>query len=301
MKINFRVSKRFFTTEWWTSRLSFIIRNEESLEEKHYIPYTPAKIIFFSFIIFVFIFGSGFFLASKLYQGKSVGADEGETARQLYTLKFQVDSLTREFSEQNNYLQNVNKILKGDIQYMKNEAPLHVDTNKNKVNQDKVKVSKDSINIDYVDKAELRLREELENGDQLFTSFSSSKQSLKDLLLFSPIKGIISEGYSIVNNHYGVDIVAEKDEPIKSIAEGTVVMSSWTDDTGYVIAIQHQSNLISVYKHCSNLLKDAGEYVKAGEIVAIIGNTGKFTTGPHLHFELWHQGYPVNPEELISF
>lgn len=299
MKIKFRISKRFFTTEWWTSRLSFIIRNEESLEEKHHVPYTPAKIIFFAFILFVFTFGSGFFLASKMFSGQTLSADDGETARQLYDLKYQVDSLTDEYNRQNNFLDNLSKILGEDVQYMKDDTPLTIDSSKPK--KDKIVATKDSINIDYMDKAELRLREELEQGEQFLASYSRTNQSLKDLLLFSPIKGIVSEGYNISNNHYGVDIVAEKDEPIKAIAEGTVIVSSWTDDTGYVIAVQHQANLISVYKHCSSLLKKSGDYVKSGEIVAIIGNTGKFTTGPHLHFELWHQGNPVNPEELISF
>ncbi|MEM9983347.1 MAG: M23 family metallopeptidase, partial [Bacteroidota bacterium] len=113
--------------------------------------------------------------------------------------------------------------------------------------------------------------------------------------------GIVSEKYSSKAKHYGTDIVSKKNEPIKSVTDGTVILSSWTEDTGNVIAIQHKSNIISIYKHNSVLLKKVGDVVKAGEVVAIVGNTGKFTTGPHLHFELWYNGNPVNPERFISF
>jgi murein DD-endopeptidase MepM/ murein hydrolase activator NlpD len=98
-----------------------------------------------------------------------------------------------------------------------------------------------------------------------------------------------------------VDVVAKKDEPVKCVADGTVILSSWTNDTGHIIAIQHQGNLISVYKHNSVLLKKAGNFVRAGEIISVIGNSGELTTGPHLHFELWHNSNPVNPEIFVSF
>lgn len=118
---------------------------------------------------------------------------------------------------------------------------------------------------------------------------------------FSPIKGIVTEKFQPLSSHYGVDIASKKDEAIKSCLDGTVIMSSWTSETGYVIAIQHNNNLISLYKHNSILLKKIGGFVRAGEAIAIVGNTGEISSGPHLHFELWYNGSAVNPEEYINF
>ena len=111
----------------------------------------------------------------------------------------------------------------------------------------------------------------------------------------------MSDSYNAKSDHLGVDIVAKQDEPVKVVAEGTVVFASWTQDSGYVIAVQHRGNLLSLYKHNSDLLKNVGNFVTAGEVISIIGNTGELTSGPHLHFELWYNGNPVDPEEFIRF
>ena len=111
---------------------------------------------------------------------------------------------------------------------------------------------------------------------------------------------IITDGFNPKTDHYGIDMVAQENEPVRSVADGVVIMSSWTLDGGYVVAIQHPGNLISVYKHNSELFKNVGNFVAAGEVVATIGNTGELTSGPHLHLELWHNGNPVNPEEYIA-
>src|SRR5690606_7227816 len=120
--------------------------------------------------------------------------------------------------------------------------------------------------------------------------------------LFLPTLTVfISDRYNVKNGHYGVDVVARSNEPIKAIADGTVILASRTQDSGYVIAIQHRGNLISVYKHNAELLKKVGTFVNAGEIVAIVGNSGEMTDGPHLHFELWYNGNSLNPEEFVTF
>jgi len=123
----------------------------------------------------------------------------------------------------------------------------------------------------------------------------------KRLFFFSPITGFVSDKYDAKRGHFGVDVVTKANEPIKSIADGTVILSSWTQDSGYVIMVQHQANLISVYKHNAELLKKAGTFVNAGEILSIVGNSGEMTSGPHLHFELWYNGNPLNPEEFVTF
>lgn len=124
---------------------------------------------------------------------------------------------------------------------------------------------------------------------------------LSQLFITAPVAGTISAGYDKEIDHYGIDILAPKNTPIKSILEGKVISSDWTLETGNTIFIQHPHNIISVYKHNSVLLKKSGDHVRAGEAIAIIGNTGTLSDGPHLHFEMWYNGNPVNPINFITF
>jgi murein DD-endopeptidase MepM/ murein hydrolase activator NlpD len=117
----------------------------------------------------------------------------------------------------------------------------------------------------------------------------------------SPVSGKISKSLDLSEGHYGVDIVTRKDEPIKATLEGVVLMSTWTATEGNVIVLQHHNDLISIYKHCSVLLVQNGDKVEIGDPVGIVGNTGEYSTGPHLHFELWQNGIVLNPQEFISF
>ena len=122
-----------------------------------------------------------------------------------------------------------------------------------------------------------------------------------NFVLFPPVKGTISQDFNAKEKHYAIDVVTSKDAPVKSAADGTVIFSEWTAETGYVIIIEHSNNLISVYKHNSQLSKDQGSLVKAGEVIATAGNTGELSTGAHLHFELWSDGYPIDPTNFIDF
>lgn len=128
-----------------------------------------------------------------------------------------------------------------------------------------------------------------------------AKTGISHLNFVPPVRGIISQSFSPKDTHWGVDIVASKDAIIRSVLSGTIIMAAWTLETGYIIGVQHDNNFVSFYKHNSKLLKKTGDRISAGEGIAIIGNTGEYTTGPHLHFELWHEGKPVNPERYIVF
>jgi murein DD-endopeptidase MepM/ murein hydrolase activator NlpD len=130
---------------------------------------------------------------------------------------------------------------------------------------------------------------------------SSNDMPLEQLYFIPPITGVVSEQFMPDKKHYGTDILAPKNTPVKATLDGFVVSSDWTLKTGNTISIQHSNNLISFYKHNSALLKETGNFVKAGEALAIIGNTGTLSNGPHLHFELWHKGKPINPEDFITF
>ncbi len=132
-------------------------------------------------------------------------------------------------------------------------------------------------------------------------AFMGNDNGMGNVFFFTPINGTVSQSFEAEKGHMGVDIVAEKNEGIKATLDGTVMFASWTSDAGHVIQIQHSNNLVSVYKHNSVLLKEVGEKVEAGEPIAIIGNSGQYSSGPHLHFELWQNGTPINPQMYINF
>ena len=146
------------------------------------------------------------------------------------------------------------------------------------------------------------LRKQIESQDQYrlaFTEGGNSKNNTSSFFFFTPLNGLISNSFNAAENHYGVDIVAKENEAIKATLDGTVIIAAWTLETGYIIELQHENNLVSVYKHNSALMKKTGQYVKAGEVIAIVGNTGEQTSGPHLHFELWSAGSPIDPQDFM--
>lgn len=162
-----------------------------------------------------------------------------------------------------------------------------------------------SVDLDKVDlapsKDDLQLREEVAREEMFSVNGSTSGGGDSGNLLFTPLKGIITSGYNTDENHLAIDIAAQEGEAIKSVAAGTVIFADWTPDTGYVAAIQHTNGMISIYKHNLTVYKKMGDVVKKGEVISAVGNTGELTTGPHLHFELWIDGTPVDPQQYIVF
>ena len=139
------------------------------------------------------------------------------------------------------------------------------------------------------------------SNDLAYNDKISNQFSLEHYYFCSPLKGEVSAGFDIERAHYGIDIVAPKNTPIQNILDGVVINADWSDRTGHTISVQHKGNLISIFKHNSVLLKKTGDHVKKGEALAVIGNTGEMTTGPHVHLELWHNGTPINPYHYLSF
>ena len=149
-----------------------------------------------------------------------------------------------------------------------------------------------------------KLRQDIETNQLESTSdkVSSNKlSSLNNFFFFSPLKGIVTQSYNLTEEHLGTDIVAKENELIKATLDGTVVFAGYTSDDGYVIQIQHSNNLTSVYKHNSSINKKVGEFVMAGEPIAVIGNSGENSKGAHLHFELWYNGFSINPQDYVVF
>ena len=152
-------------------------------------------------------------------------------------------------------------------------------------------------------KTDIQFRDDYEkNKNNNIASISNLKMSgLSELVFFTPVQGIISTSFNLKDLHYGVDVVTKPDEAIKSTLDGTIVFTGFTASEGNIIQVQHSNNLISIYKHCSTTIKKVGDRVKAGEAIAIVGNTGEKSNGPHLHFELWFNGSLVNPQEFVAF
>ncbi len=208
-----------------------------------------------------------------------------------------IDSLESEFKVQQAYAESFRKILVNEVEY----APDAPDGSLPAVAPD-TSLSVGRSQEDEILRREIEL-EDIREAAKLSrnTNLSPGDVPLEQLYFTPPVTGVISAGFMPDKKHFGVDVLAPKNTPVKAVMEGWVVTSDWTLETGNTIGIQHANNIVTFYKHNSVLLKKTGQYVKAGEAVAIIGNTGTLSDGPHLHFELWHKGKPVNPVDFINF
>lgn len=278
-------------SNWLNSRHILIIQNEEDFSEKATYNFTYARIIFFAFLIFLVVLVLSFYLVNTfLAKWFDPRYAEQETRKDLVEMRVSLDSLEAELENRDIYIQNIRRVFEGDVEpdpsELEESDPEEVELSR----------SEESKRVDSLFKSEF----ETGGGDFLLGQ-SLKNFELRETYFFSPISGFISAAFDPKNEHYGIDVVSKKDEPVKCIADGTVIYASWSPEAGNVIAVQHQANLISIYKHNAALTKELGNFVSAGEIIAIIGNTGELTSGPHLHLELWYNGSAVNPEEFISF
>lgn len=210
--------------------------------------------------------------------------------KEILELSVKADSLEQTLSARDWYMKNLVNVFSGKTEGKTDKPAKDTSGKFQKVN------TKPTEN-------DLQFRKDVENepASIKFAGSNIKKNALANYLFFSPIKGLITESFSVSEEHYGVDVVAKKDALIKSTLDGTIIYSGFTPSEGYILQIQHDNNLISIYKHNSSVLKKMGDKVKSGEAIAIIGNTGELSKGPHLHFELWHNGLPINPEEFIVF
>ncbi len=205
--------------------------------------------------------------------------------------RFQVDSLQAIVDVQNQYYANLRAVLLGEVP--RDSSALQP----NSSGEDEPLGFKLSA-------ADSLLRMQVEQEDRFILRVGSSgtvETRSNRGILFKPVEGSVSSLFDPDNGHFGIDLVAPEDAMIRAVAPGTVILSSFTVNGGHVIGIQHDNNLVSMYKHNSALLKSVGDPVKVGESIAIIGNTGDHSDGPHLHFELWKRGVPVDPMEYLIF
>jgi murein DD-endopeptidase MepM/ murein hydrolase activator NlpD len=230
--------------------------------------------------------------AKELIPGYSDANAKREAKRALE----REDEMEEDLYKKDLYLQNVLRVLKGEVSPTELESSTLPEVPENQRSNLNFNASvKDSV-----------LRADVAAEERYNLHFSSSESrstitALSSLVFFSPLRGTVSSPFNIATEHLGVDVVAPDKTAIKTALAGTVILSTWSANEGYVIAIQHADNLISIYKHNSILLKKTGELVRAGESVAIIGNSGELSDGPHLHLELWYRGDPLDPQSYILF
>lgn len=224
------------------------------------------------------------------------GYPDGQQRRLIVKNAHRVDSLIVEINKRDRFFHSIKAIVSGEEPTdMRDQETLQSleDTGTKKQNVQFTKSIEDSVFRNEVEKEEKYNLSVLENSDKFY--------QLEHTYFFCPLKGLIVNKFGDSQGHYGVDVVGGNEVRVSAVLDGIIFFTGWTVETGYVIQIQHSNNLISLYKHNSKLLKKVGQHVKAGEAIANVGNSGEYTTGPHLHFELWHQGVPLNPEEYIAF
>ena len=274
-----------------------VVLDEGSFEEKR--NFTTSKFSIIVIILFsIIVFGTLiFFLISATSLKTFISGYPNPTLqKELIDKHIKLDQklsdLIDKTSKEEQYLNNIQKILNGGI-------PNNRDT------VFKVFKSQKINNNKKISASEKTIREKVSNREKydidVIPGGALTKDVLPELLLFAPIIGEITNKMNISSGHFGVDIIAPKNEAVVAILKGTIVYQNWSPTDGHVVHIQHKNNLLSIYKHNSEVLKKIGDYVDAGEPVSIVGNSGEHSTGPHLHFELWHNGYPINPEKFINF
>jgi len=280
-------------SNWLTTRYQLIIRNEENFAEKTSLGFTYSKVILFSVILFTGLFVLSLFMSktilAKWFDPKHEQMVLNQELRQLGD---KVDSLAIEVERKDQFIADIQRVLSGDTSNFKDPAQVLKGENQLLTKPSSLKATA----------SDSTFRKEFEKSDMAVISLANAKyRELQETFFYSPVSGFISDVYDVKKGHVGVDIVSKANEPVKCIADGTVIFSSWTQDSGYVILVQHRGNLISAYKHNAQLLKKVGTFVNGGEIIAIVGNSGELTNGPHLHFELWYNGNSLNPEEFVTF
>jgi murein DD-endopeptidase MepM/ murein hydrolase activator NlpD len=219
------------------------------------------------------------------------GYADQETKRNAYRSLLLADSLEQRLHERDLYIQNLRAVLSGEAKA--DSANLFVPLAEKPSTADMAPGEMDSL---------LRARVAREEAYSLREGGTGTdRREIAGVFFFPPLRGIVTSKFERRQDHFGIDIVAKADAAVKACLAGTVTLASWTTDAGYVLHIQHANDLVSIYKHNSVLLKKVGDKVKAGEAVAIVGNSGEFTSGPHLHFELWLNGEPVDPQAYMVF
>jgi murein DD-endopeptidase MepM/ murein hydrolase activator NlpD len=282
-------SKNETRVQRWRNKFRFVILNDDTFEELLTLKLSPLNIFVFSVITIVSTIAlTTTVIAFTPLKELIPGYASSKLRREAIELALTTDSLTAALDRNERYIQGVQRILQGEV----------IDTVMLELESD-TSANSTEVNLSDPSRQDSAFREWVEEENAFTLNQSGAEIGIPQLI--SPLEGIITSDFDNATNHYAVDIAAAANTPIKSCYEGTVVFADWTSETGNIIIVQHENNLLSAYKHNSALLKEVGEFVRSGEAIAIIGNSGENSTGPHLHFELWYEGAPIDPQNFIKF
>lgn len=267
-----------------------VVSNEETFEEKLSFRTNKINVFFvlflYSILLIVFTISIVFFTQLR---EMVPGYSSTDLLNQAIYLTKKTDSLENELELNNKFYKSIESVLSGRADEIIYKDTLVLDNNLEDSEQQAVfPNSEDSI-----------LRRYVENEDKF--NLTKNELVIENKMFVSPIKGEITQQFDPSNNHFALDLSADVGTPVKAVLDGKIIFSEWSVDTGYVLIVDHGDNIISVYKHNSKSLKEQNIFVKAGEVIAYSGNQGALSTGPHLHFELWKNGTPINPEPLFNF
>ena len=267
-----------------------VISNDKTFEERLAFKTSKAGVFFVSAIYTAVLIALTvvliFFTQLKEYVP---GYSSLELLKSTTEQSLKLDSMENVIAINNQYYNAIKKVLSGELDTIAfNRDSILNEINKDKLTSELSRSSEDSL-----------LRKYIEEEDRF--NLTKNQLLIENKNLFQPVLGEITQKFNYKENHFAIDIAVDTGTPVKAVSDGRVIFSEWTMETGHVIIIDHGDMLLSVYKHNSSLLKSQNELVTAGEAIALSGNQGTLTTGPHLHFELWKNGVPIDPEEFFNF
>ena len=265
----------------------FVIMTDDSFEERLSMRLSRLNVFAYSAFFVLFCFCGAILLLTTSSLAEYVpGKSSLDVQKELIQLTIRSDSLMGVLNSKDTYLKNIRNIISGNSFEVKEK------------NEPGNELISEITFEKSIEDSLLRLGVESEEKGGIRENNIRNSEAL---VFFTPVNGVITDSFDANKKHFGVDLVAKEKTKISAVLAGTVIIGNWTSETGHVIGIQHKNNYLSIYKHNSVLLKSVGEVVNIGDPVAIIGNSGEWSSGPHLHFELWHDGSPVNPENYIIF
>jgi murein DD-endopeptidase MepM/ murein hydrolase activator NlpD len=282
-------SKSFF--DQLKQRLRIVLFDEQSYEELESVSLTRFQLfIRILSVLFLICSLTVLIIAFTPLREFIPGYSPSHLSKNLINLSLKTDSLLTEIQIKDQKFKILEKVVRGEAF---NDSVFYDSSKLVVVDEEALKASsQDSVFREAIER---------EGRFNVLAELEKKPSELRNIAFYAPLKGMVSDAFDLQSDHFGVDVVAPENEAIKACLPGTVVLANWTTETGYTLVIQHENDLISTYKHNSVLLKKVGSIVKAGDVIAIIGNSGRLSTGPHLHFELWHKGKAINPEHHILF
>lgn len=272
-----------------SERFHILLVNEKTLEKRKLFSSSSINLAASSLFAFLLLLSTSFILIyitplKEYFRGyTSIELRENAVENSM-----KLDSLESLYISQSKYIKSLKDLLSGNISF----EDLDQNTENTESNSLELEIVKTNL-----DDSLLRA---LVDEEDKYNAFDLEGERFTTVL-FPPVKGGLSSGFDYESKHYGLDIAMPENSPVHSISEGIVVFAEWTSETGFVIILEHLNGLTSIYKHNSSIIKTQGDRIETGEIIAFTGNTGSLTTGPHLHFELWYRGEPVDPESYIEF